>query len=93
MAAKSYLRYKQEKLLGLVASPSSNIVCDKAGFLVLSPGLEDVLVWNMRSGTLVRRSALFDAEVDAAATTPPPCTLFPHRLVGWRAQQTPKCLH
>lgn len=53
MAAKSYLRYKQEKLLGLVASPTAGIICDKPGFLVLAAGLEDVLVWNMRSGTQV----------------------------------------
>ena len=52
-AAKSYLRYNQDKSLGLIATPTAGIVCDKNGFLVLAPALEDVVVWNRRSGVEV----------------------------------------
>lgn len=52
---KSYLRYVPSGNFGIIASPSSNSVFDPSGKLVISPALEDVILWDMKMGTMIAR--------------------------------------
>jgi U3 small nucleolar RNA-associated protein 12 len=51
---KTYLRYVLHDTFGVIASTQSNAVFDKTGGLALTAALQEVAVWNMRQGTLVR---------------------------------------
>lgn len=52
---KTYLRYRQERSLGVVASPGANIAVNTPGTLAYAPALEDVVVWNIKQGLQVQR--------------------------------------
>ncbi|KAH9625186.1 hypothetical protein KSS87_001871 [Heliosperma pusillum] len=47
---KSYLRYEQREVLGVIASGESNISYDNSGKFLLSPALDKVGIWNVRQG-------------------------------------------
>lgn len=49
---KSYLRHGGTEAFGIIASSSSNSVFD--GRKAYVPSLEDVLVWEVKKGELVR---------------------------------------
>ena len=49
-----YFRFEQSKVLNLITTSSGNVVYDKTEKLAVSPALENVNVWNVRTGTLVR---------------------------------------
>ncbi|KAA0174006.1 hypothetical protein FNF27_04567 [Cafeteria roenbergensis] len=66
MSTKTYLRYKQEHVLGLIASPSCNIAADSAGRFAASGTLERVQVWNVRRGLL--HASLAEERCEAAVT-------------------------
>jgi hypothetical protein len=51
---KSYLRHGGTEAFGIIASSSSNSVFD--GRKAYVPSLEDVLVWEVKKGELVRSS-------------------------------------
>lgn len=48
-----YFRFEQSKLLNLISTASGNLVYDKTEKLAVSPALENVHVWNIRTGALV----------------------------------------
>lgn len=50
---KAYLRYEQSSSFGVVYSPTSDVVFDVSGRLVLSGSLESLQVWNVKQGALV----------------------------------------
>lgn len=52
---KTYLRYKQRSSFGIVTSPLCNIDASPNGEVALSGGLEDAHVWDVKTGTLLRR--------------------------------------
>ena len=52
---KTYLRYRQERVLGVVAAPHANIAVNIPGTLVYAPALEEVVVWNVKQGIQVQR--------------------------------------
>jgi len=66
MATKTYLRYKQKHVMGLIASPACNIAADSSGKFAASGALERVLVWNVRRGLL--HASLAEDKSDAAVT-------------------------
>ena len=66
MSTKTYLRYKQEHVLGLIASPSCNIAADSAGRFAASGTLERAQVWNVRRGLL--HASLAEERCEAAVT-------------------------
>ena len=51
---KTYLRYRQSAVLGLIASPGGTVSVDRTGQLAFAPALEHVGVWNIRRGVQVR---------------------------------------
>lgn len=69
---KTYLRYVPRRTLGMVVSPTANLAADLGGRVAFSAALEDVNVWNVRQGALLR--TLHDdanfAEVSALASSP-----------------------
>ncbi len=50
---KAYLRYELGSTFGVVTS-SPAIAYDRTGKLVITAALENIAVWNVRQGTLVR---------------------------------------
>ena len=56
---KAYLRYDLANTFGVVAS-NSNVVYDHTGKLAITASLENVCLWNVKQGTLVR-TYLFSA--------------------------------
>lgn len=60
---KSYLRYVPERTAGLVASHGSNITVNGRTGLVCTPCLEDVGVWDLRTGQQVRGRTLWGGGV------------------------------
>lgn len=48
-----YFRFEQSKLLNLISTASGNVVYDKTEKLAVAPALENVNVWNIRTGALV----------------------------------------
>jgi hypothetical protein len=50
---KAYLRYELSSTFGVVTSNSA-LVHDNSGKFVVTAALENVAVWNIRQGTLVR---------------------------------------
>lgn len=50
---KAYLRYELSNTFGVINS-NANVVYDYSGKLVVSAALENINVWNMRQGVLVR---------------------------------------
>ncbi|KAI8320708.1 Utp12-domain-containing protein [Martensiomyces pterosporus] len=69
---KAYLRYEARSPFGVIASPAGNSVFDGSGKLSITPGLEDVLVWDIKKGTRVARWSDSDnkAEVTCIARSP-----------------------
>uniref|UniRef100_A0A7S2WFX4 Small-subunit processome Utp12 domain-containing protein n=1 Tax=Mucochytrium quahogii TaxID=96639 RepID=A0A7S2WFX4_9STRA len=55
MSSKTYLRYEHTRSFGVVASHECNVVVDSSGAFALTSGVQDVLVWNLKSGELVAR--------------------------------------
>ncbi|KAI8911921.1 WD40-repeat-containing domain protein [Powellomyces hirtus] len=51
---KLYLRYRLAASFGVVASGAANSVFDKDAKHAITPALEDVNIWDVRKGTLVR---------------------------------------
>lgn len=49
---RSYLRHEPTQAFGLIASSQANSLFD--GQLAFVPALEDVLVWHVKTATLVR---------------------------------------
>jgi U3 small nucleolar RNA-associated protein 12 len=47
---KSYLRYEARRPFGVVASATAQCLFDASGRLAIVPALENVLVWNLRTG-------------------------------------------
>lgn len=62
---RSYLRYELKDTFGIIASPDANAIFDSTGNGAISGGLEDVLVWNLRTGTLV--DSLRETRLEAAS--------------------------
>ena len=50
---KAYLRYELSNTFGVINS-NANVVYDYSGKLVVSAALENINVWNVRQGVLVR---------------------------------------
>ncbi|SPO22531.1 related to DIP2 - Dom34p-interacting protein [Ustilago trichophora] len=50
---RSYLRHEPTSAFGLICSASSNSILDPDTKTAFVPGLEDVLVWDVRRGTLL----------------------------------------
>jgi len=48
---KAYLKYKEFATFGVIASHAAGIVYDQQAHHIISPALEDVLVWNIKKGT------------------------------------------
>ncbi len=49
-----YFRYEQSRVLNLISTTNSNIVYDKTDKLAVTSGLENVNLWNVRTGALVQ---------------------------------------
>ncbi|KAL1919761.1 uncharacterized protein VTP21DRAFT_1692 [Calcarisporiella thermophila] len=69
---KAYLRYEQRASFGVVTSGRSNVVHDANGRLAVAPALEDVVLWDLKKGTLIGRwhDADNKAEVTCIARSP-----------------------
>jgi len=52
MISKSYLGFAHSKAAGTIVVPPSNILYDASGKQVIVGGLEKILIWNVRQGTL-----------------------------------------
>ncbi|KAI9143590.1 WD40-repeat-containing domain protein [Paraphysoderma sedebokerense] len=52
---KSYLRYLPAGVFGVIASTHSNVVYDHSGKFAVAPALEDVIVWDLKKGSIIRR--------------------------------------
>ncbi len=53
-----YYRFEQSRVLNLITTPIGNVVYDKSEKLAISPALESVRLWNIRTGALVWQSPL-----------------------------------
>jgi len=51
---KAYLRYENDKAIGVVTSRECNVVLDRSGKFALAGCVETVVVWNVRQGAQVR---------------------------------------
>lgn len=51
---KTYLRYVLDRTAGVIASPACNVAVDASGSYVCSGALEDVNVYMVATGRLVR---------------------------------------
>ncbi|KAF9975830.1 hypothetical protein BGZ73_000371 [Actinomortierella ambigua] len=69
---KAYQRYVPKTTFGVIASGQSNIIYDKNGKHVVSPALEDVVIWDVKKGEQVGKWHDSDnkAEVTAIARSP-----------------------
>ncbi|KAL6141895.1 hypothetical protein ACLB2K_060181 [Fragaria x ananassa] len=71
---KSYLRYEQAAVFGVISSGDSNITYDSSGKHLLAPALEKVGVWHVRQGvctkTLTPSSAGKPISVTSLASSP-----------------------
>ncbi|KAJ2908588.1 beta transducin, partial [Coemansia aciculifera] len=69
---KSYLRYSERGVFGVIASPSGNAVFDHSGKLSITAALESVIVWDIKKGTQVGRWSDSDnkAEVTCIGRSP-----------------------
>ncbi|KAG0235990.1 hypothetical protein BGW41_000577, partial [Actinomortierella wolfii] len=69
---KAYQRYVPKTTFGVIASGQSNIIYDKNGKHVLSPALEDVVIWDVKKGEQVGKWHDSDnkAEVTSIARSP-----------------------
>lgn len=50
---KSYYKFEPDKSLGMMYSPYANIHYDSTGKYVITPALENVLIWNMRTNKVI----------------------------------------
>jgi len=50
---QAYLRYEQAASFGVICS-NSNVVYDRTGRLLITAALENIAIWNIKQGTLVR---------------------------------------
>ena len=62
---KTYLRYAEECCWGVVVSSGGNIAVDASGRVAITPSLETVAVWNVKTGELTQQ--LKPAENTASA--------------------------
>jgi hypothetical protein len=51
---KAYYRYEHALQFGVIASPSCNVCCDTEGQHLYTGALENVNIWNVRTGEKVR---------------------------------------
>jgi U3 small nucleolar RNA-associated protein 12 len=51
---KAYLRYEPTHTFGIVTSYAGNSVFDRSSKLAVAAALEDVLIWDVKKGELVR---------------------------------------
>jgi U3 small nucleolar RNA-associated protein 12 len=51
---KTYLRYIHEEAFGVIASPRSATVSEPSGKFAYSPGIHEVLVWDLKRGELAK---------------------------------------
>jgi len=49
-----YFRFEQSKVLNLITTSNANIAYDKSEKLAIVSGLENVGIWNIRTGALVQ---------------------------------------
>jgi U3 small nucleolar RNA-associated protein 12 len=49
---KSYLRYVQDSVFGVISS-TQNLIYDHSGKYAVSPALEHVLIWDIKRGSLI----------------------------------------
>jgi len=54
---KTYLRYAQKRVFGVINSPTCNVVVGGDGSVAITGALADVTVWHLRRGELVRPAA------------------------------------
>jgi hypothetical protein len=81
MSSKTYLRYEEAGSFGVIAAHDGNVVVDENGLLAFAAGLDDVLVWNVRSGELAARLRGEDsANPNITAARVRPATLRPALL-------------
>jgi U3 small nucleolar RNA-associated protein 12 len=52
---KAYLRYEEEHVFGVIASPSSNVAYDKTGKLAVVGALETCTAWKIKGGEAVKK--------------------------------------
>lgn len=50
---KAYYRYEHALQFGVIASPSCNVCCGNEGKHMFTGALENVNMWNVRTGELV----------------------------------------
>jgi hypothetical protein len=67
MSTRTYLRYKQRHVLGLIASPSCNIATDSSGRIAATGALECLQLWNVRRGAL--EATLAEPRCEAQVTS------------------------
>lgn len=69
---KAYLRYEKQACFGVVTSGNSNATYNFEGTHIVAPALEDVIVWNIRTGSQTSRWHDVDnkAEVTAILRSP-----------------------
>lgn len=51
---KAYYRYEHALQFGVIASPNCNVACGNEGQRIYTAALENVNVWNIRTGERVR---------------------------------------
>ncbi|GBG68516.1 hypothetical protein CBR_g3060 [Chara braunii] len=69
---KAYLRYEASGSFGVIASSASNITYDASGKLLVSPALENAILWNIKQGASIRTLSptLISSEGAADAARP-----------------------
>ncbi|KAK9811924.1 hypothetical protein WJX72_012560 [[Myrmecia] bisecta] len=75
---KAYLRYELAATFGLVTS-NSNAIYDSTGRQILSAALEDIAVWNIKQGALVKKLAAPSGDLGRAVAE---VTQLAHSPVG-----------
>lgn len=69
---KAYLRYESKDSWGVITSAGCNIAYDTTGKLLYAGCLENVGVWNVRQGALVRLPLLPLPHASYCVLSPPP---------------------
>jgi len=50
---KAYLRYQQEKSVGVITSPYAPIAYDETGEYAITPALDQIAIWSLRQNKLM----------------------------------------
>eukprot|EP00898_Chlorokybus_atmophyticus_P008490 jgi/Chlat1/8642/Chrsp87S00661 len=67
---KAYLRYEAGEAWGVLASPSAPLTYDPTGKLLVTGGLENALVWNVKLATVIRTLTPLTAGASSATGAP-----------------------